>query len=144
VRGHEVEDSACITLTFKSGALGSIVASDAAPSPWSYETTTFENPDYHHVHENCCFFFGSRRSLVFPTMEMWSYENDEAAGWQHPLRRETLVVERNDPLIAQLRNFCQVIRREVKPLVSGEDGLATLAATLAILESAETNAPVKL
>ena len=44
VRGSNVEESATISLRFTNGALGSIFLSDAAPSPWSYESTTFETP----------------------------------------------------------------------------------------------------
>ena len=45
-------------------------------------------------------------------------------------------------LVKQLRHFCQVARGDVAPRVGGADGLATLAATLAVLESARLGAPV--
>ena len=44
LRGYQVEDTIAITLRFESGATGTILASDAAPSPWSWELGTGENP----------------------------------------------------------------------------------------------------
>jgi predicted dehydrogenase len=51
-------------------------------------------------------------------------------------------VKSNDPLTAQLAHFCQVIQGEEPPLVSGQDGLKTLATTLAVLESARCHLPI--
>ncbi len=141
IRGFVVEDSAAITLNFAGGAVGAVFLSDAAPSPWSYELTMFENPSYAHVAENCAFFFGTEGSLAFPKMELWRYPAVRAegafghAGWRRPLERELRTPPDGDPLAAQLTHFCRVIRRAEEPLVSGEEGLRTLAATLAVLAS---------
>ena len=70
VRKLEVEDSLSITLSFESGTLGSILASDATPSPWSYEATTGENPHYFRADENSYHFLGTAGSLSFPRMEV--------------------------------------------------------------------------
>jgi predicted dehydrogenase len=43
MRGFDVEDSISVSLTFKNGAVGAIIASDATEGPWSYESTTQEN-----------------------------------------------------------------------------------------------------
>ena len=143
-RGLEVEDSLSITLSFASGALGSVVASDATPSPWSYELTSGENSYYFHANENSHFFFGSRASLAFPKMELWHYADPRRAGWQHPLVKSRRSVPKADPLVRQLEHFCRVVRREEAPLVDGPDGTRSLAAALAVLESSERNAPVDL
>ena len=143
-RGFEVEDSAAITLNFTGGVVGSIFFSDAAPSPWSYELTMFENPSYAHVPGNCAFFFGTEGSLAFPKMELWRYPSTANAGWEHPLEHEQFEPEDADPLAAQLAHFCRVIRREEPPLVSGEEGLRTLAATQAVLPSGKEGKPVEL
>ena len=144
VRGFEVEDSASITLQFENGVLGSLSGSDTTPSPWSYEITSFENPAYSHRKENCYYFFGSKGSLAFPRMELWRYDDNDAAGWNQSLIKSQLNVEPGDPLRAQLLNFCRVIRGEESPVVSGEEGLRTLSATLAVLESARRGSPVHL
>ncbi len=143
-RGFEVEDSAAIILNFAGGAVGSVFLSDATPSPWSYELTMFENRSYAHVAGNCAFFFGAEGSLAFPRMELWRYPSGDSAGWEHPLEREQHGPQDADPLAAQLAHFCRVIRREETPLVSGEEGLRTLAATLAVLSSGSEGRPVEL
>ena len=143
-RGFEVEDSAAITLNFTGGVVGSVFLSDAAPSPWSYELTMFENPSYAHVPGNCAFFFGTQGSLAFPKMELWRYPSTANAGWEHPLEHERHEPDDADPLAAQLAHFCRVIRREEPPLVSGQEGLRTLAATQAVLSSGKEGKPVEL
>ena len=75
-------------------------------------------------------------------MLQWRYADGQEPGWYHPLQRGQLVVEHADPLAAQLAHFCRVIQGEESPLINGWDGLRTLAATLAVLESARRNSPV--
>ena len=143
-RGFEVEDSAAITLKFAGGAVGSIFLSDATPSPWSYELTMFENPAYAHAAGNCAFFFGTKGSLAFPKMELWRFAGNGKQGWHEPLLQENLETDDADPLAAQLAHFCRVVRREETPVVSGEEGLRTLAATLAVLTSGREQIPVRV
>ena len=143
-RGLEVEDSLSITLSFASGALGSIVASDAAPSPWSYELTSGENSYYFHTSENSYYFLGTRAALALPKMELWRYADPARAGWQHPLEQSLRKVARADPLVRQLEHFCRVVRREEPPLVDGRDGTRSLAVALAVLESIDRETPVEL
>ena len=142
LRNFAVEDSAAITLRFASGVLGNITVSDATPSPWSYESTMFENPAFSHHRQNCYFIMGSKASLAFPSLELWSYPHDHQDGWNYPLQKTTLEVERSDPLTSQLAHFCQVIRGETTPLISGADGFNTLATTLAVHESSQADRPV--
>ena len=49
-----------------------------------------------------------------------------------------------EPLTAQLRHFIAVARGGTAPLVDGADGLATLVATRAVLESARLHRTVRL
>jgi predicted dehydrogenase len=44
----------------------------------------------------------------------------------------------------QMRNFSAVIRGTESPVLSGRDGTATLATTLAITQSARTGQPVRV
>lgn len=142
-RGFEVEDSASLTLRFENGALGSVFVSDVTPAPWAYELTSGENPAYPQTDQDCYHFLGTKGSLTFPSLTMWRYPQPGSAGWNHPLQQQTLKVEPVDALTAQLEHFCQVIRGEAKPLISGREGLKTLAATQAVIESAQRNIPVK-
>lgn len=139
-RGLPVEDSVAVTLRLRGGALGSIAASDAAVSPWSYEMTTHENPLYTRTDQNCYFLLGTAGSLAFPRLTRWRHPG--AAGWQHPLSRTELPVDPVDPVAAQLAHFCRVIRGQEAPVVPGADGLATLAAAEAALRSAREGRPV--
>jgi predicted dehydrogenase len=144
VRSLEVEDSLSVALSFANGALATAIASDATPSPWSYEAATGENPHYFHAEENCYYFLGSLASLAFPRMEMWRYPKEGPSGWQYPLERFRCKVTKSDPLVAQLKHFCRVVRGEEAPLVDAEEGRRSLAVALAVLESAERQGPVTL
>ncbi len=53
-------------------------------------------------------------------------------------------LEKQDPLVAQLHHFCEVVRGERTPIVDAVEGARSLAAALAVLESAATNRPVRL
>lgn len=143
-RGFAVEDTLAATLTFANGAFGSILLSDAAAAPWSYEATTGENPHYFHAAEDCYHFVGTAGALAFPSMTLWRYPEPQQVGWQHPMTAQTIPVAAADPLVLQLEHFCRVIRGEETPFVSADEGTRALAVILALLESAATNQPVRL
>jgi predicted dehydrogenase len=142
IRSFEVEDTLTISLVFGNGALGSVLASDATPSPWSYEAATRENPIYFHTDENCYYFLGEEGSLAFPQMETWRYPDADRSGWRHPLEKSRHEVIAADPLITQLEHFCAVVRGVEKPLVDAREGARSLAVALAVLESSRRHEPV--
>lgn len=144
VRGFAVEDSLTATLTFANGAFGSVLLSDAAVAPWSYEATTGENPLYFRADEDCYHFVGTTGALAFPTMQLWHYADPGRVGWQHPMTSSRVMVETADPLVWQLEHFCRVIHGEEAPFVSATEGTRSLAVILALLESAATNRAVVL
>ena len=144
IRGFEVEDTLSITISFASGALGTVLASDVTAAPWSYEATTGENLSYFHAEENCYFFLGTEGSLAFPRMELWGYGNAEQASWQHPMEKSVDSVVLSDPLETQLEHFCQVVRGKEAPIVDAEDATRSLSAALAVLESSQRGSPVSL
>jgi predicted dehydrogenase len=139
-RKPEVEQSAAVALRFACGALGTFTISDAAPSPWSWELTTRENPAFPSRAESCYVFAGTEAALDFPRLRLWRYGG--APDWGRPLDSETLTVPPGDPLPAQLRHFVRVIRGEEPPRVSGEDATRTLAVTLAIRSAAASGQAV--
>lgn len=143
-RGFEVEDAMSVSLTFANGALGSIVASDLTPSPWSYELTSGENSVYPNYPENCYYFCGTEGSLAFPQMTLWTYADQSKAGWHEPLDQSHHATDPLNPLVAQISHFCRVTRRGEDPLISGADAAKSLAVVLAIVESAETGKPILL
>ena len=144
IRQLDVEDTLSITLSFDSGALGSVFASDAAVSPWSWEATTGENPHYFHAAENCYRFFGTAASLAFPRMELWRYASESQVGWEHPMEMTRRKVTCADPLETQLEHFCRVVRQEEPPITDAREGTRSLAVALAVLESIRRQVPVKI
>jgi len=142
VRGFGVEDTAAALLTFANGALGTLIVSDAVASPWNWEVTSFEATMCPHEDENCFHVTGTRGGLAIPTLQHWSYDHD--GSWTDPLTRRTLPVNRQDPYPRQLHHFARVIRREEAPVIDVAEGTRTLAATLAIAESAKTGRPVRV
>lgn len=142
-RGLPVEDGGAILLRFASGALATISFSDAASSPWGWERSTADNPEIPPSGENCFRFFGTEGSLEFPAIRTWRTECGAEPNWNLPLNAESFEVPERAALAQQLRNFCRVIRGQDRPVVSGEDGLDTLAVALAVLESARCGRPVR-
>ena len=142
LRGLEVEDTVAATLRFTSGAVGTIVASDATPSPWSWESGTGENPLVPPTGRNCYRFLGTEGALALPRLEVWRHDDAKPTSWHEAIRARTLAAGPRAALKAQLRHFCGVVRGEHAPRVSGEDGLRSLGTTLAIIESMDRGAPI--
>jgi predicted dehydrogenase len=140
-RGFPVEDTAAVLMRFAGGALGTLALSDAVPSPWCWDQTAGENPNFARHPASAYRICGTEGSLELPGLALWRYP--EERGWHRPMVREALEVAPRDPLEAQLRHFLRVARREEAPLVSGHDGARTLAATLAVHCSAEMGQPVR-
>lgn len=142
-RGFAVEDTAAAVLTFASGALGTLIVSDSASAPWSWEWTSRENPFYPSEPENCFLVSGTLGSITVPSLEhRWHEEGRQS--WGLPLTQKRIPVAPADPYVEQMRNFVSVIRGEAEPVLSGADGTRTLAATLAISESAKAGLPVRV
>ena len=142
LRGHAVEETAVILLRFANGVLGTVTVSDVITSPWSWEFTSGENPAYTHTGETCYTIGGTLGSLTVPALDLW--RNEAGPGWWEPIMRERLPVENRDPLGAQVRNFCGVIRGAAEPVVSGREGLNTLKVVAAIKEAAATGKVVEI
>jgi predicted dehydrogenase len=137
VRKLAVEDTAAAVLTFKSGALGTLIVSDTASSPWTWEWTARENPAYPHEWENCFFIAGTTGSLAVPSLEhRWHDKGHES--WFTPLTQRRIPLGQADPYFEQMRHFSAVIAGKETPIMSGEEGIRTLATTIAINESAKT------
>ena len=144
LRGHEVEDTVAATLRFANGAVGTILASDAAPSPWGWEQGTGENPLIPRTGRNCYRFLGTEGSLALPRLDLWRHDDGVPASWYEEIRPRILSAGPRAALKNQLRHFCGVVRGEHAPRVTGEEGLSTLRTTLAIIESMDRGTPVVL
>ncbi len=138
LRGFPVEDTAAAVLRFESGALGTLVLSDAAAAPWSWELTSGENPSYPQQPEDCYLIAGTAGSLAVPSLRQWRYRGERS--WIAPLTAERPDRPKADPLERQLAHFCQVIRGEATPIIDGRDAFRTLAATLMLQDGAVPSA----
>lgn len=142
VRGNEVEETAVIILRFANGALGTMNVSDTVVAPWSWELTARENPAYPATTEDCYWIGGTKASLALPNLALW--QNHGKHSWWEPISSTKMAFEFEDPLIRQIRQFAAVIRKEEKPLVSGEDGLKALRVIEAVKTSAATGMTVNI
>jgi len=140
-RCFPVEDTAAMILRFADGALGTLIISDAAAAPWSWELTSGENKDYPHTDQFCYLVAGTKGSLTVPRLEVWSHEGD---GWFTPIQSTRSVVPEQDPLTLQMRHFWAVIRGETKPVLDGRGGTRTLETTLAVKQAAKTGELIRL
>jgi predicted dehydrogenase len=141
-RNFVVEDTAGAVLHFKSGAIGTLLVSDAVPSPWTWERGSYENSIWPHESENCYLIAGTHGTLSIPSLELWSQTSN--GGWMDPLRRDRFHYIPADVYAQQMHNFAEVIRGQAQPVMSGAEGARTLATTLAIAESAKTGKPVRV
>jgi predicted dehydrogenase len=142
VRGLEVEDTAAALMRFASGALATLTTTDCAATPWNYDLGAGENENFPQVDADALFISGTHGSLSLPGMKLWRY--DAERGWSKALRQEALTLQRHDPYDEQLRHLRAVIDGREAPVCSGEDGLATLRAAMAVHESVRTGLPVHL
>ena len=145
-RGFPVEDTAAVLLRFTSGALGTVVLSDATETPWNWELTAGENPIYPRQPAICGVIAGTDGSLSLPDVELWRHADrpGTARGWTAPMTRERVPFTPDDAYRSQLRHFARVIRGEEAPRVSARDATRTLAVCLAIAESARTGQEIVL
>ena len=142
MRGHEAEDTLAATLRFRNGAIGTLLACDAAPSPWGWELGTGENPLIPPTGRNCYRFLGTEGALALPHLELWRHDDGVPASWHEAIRPRILTAGPRAALRDQLRHFCDIVRDALEPRVSGEDGLCTLRTTLAIIEAMDRGAPI--
>lgn len=137
VRGFAVEDTAAAVLRFAGGALGTVLASDAAVSPWCWDFCAGEQPLYPRQAVQSHYLAGTEGALSLPDLALWHYTGERS--WHAEMTREQSVVHAADPYARQLEHFHALIEGRVsEPLCSAEDGLRTLAATRAVQSAAGT------
>ncbi len=142
IQGFEKEDAAACLIRFESGALGSFVLSDQADSPWTWEQGTGENAAFPRSGQNAIRFMGTKGSLDFPNLQLWT--SDGTPEWRTPMQSKPVDSELGDAFVRQIEHFADVIEGRASPKILAEDGALSLAATLAVLESAKTNTWVTL
>ena len=139
-RGFAVEDTVAVTVTFATGALGTLTLSDAVQAPWAWELASGEEPDYPFQLDDVYRIGGTEGALGVPTLTHW--RNERGGGRRDPFVRRQLFYVPADPWLEELRHFAQVIRGTATPLITPDDGARTLAAALAVARSAATGRAV--
>lgn len=80
--------------------------------------------------------------MSLPDLSLWTYE--PGGNWTHPLTQRRLEAGKEDTYVAQAEHFCAVVRGEVTPLVTCQDGIANMQVVAAIKRSAATGQVVRL
>ena len=135
-RGFEVEDTAAAVLRFANGALGTLVVSDAAASPFCWDFVAGEQPQYPRQQVPSHFIAGTHGSLTLPDLNLWQYKGERS--WHAEFTQTREAVHQQDPYEQQLAHFKAVIEEGAAPICDALEGLKTLQATLAVSEAART------
>jgi predicted dehydrogenase len=130
LRGFPVEDTAALIVRFQSGAVGSMVLSEAVPSPWAWDLASGQAPYFPFTPADCYYLGGTAASLAVPSMELWWHGGD--GDWRDPLVHSRLPTEKSIRYFNQLVHLVDIVRRGVKPLCDARNELLTLAATLTV------------
>ena len=139
-RGFAVEDTAAAVFEFDNGCLGTLACTDAGLSPWTIEQGSGENPAFGYTGQSAYRLIGTEGSLELPVLRAWSPRVAGEAAWDKPIVGDPLLPKVQDPYQVQLSHFQRLVRLNEPPVVSVLDGARTLAATLAVAESSQTQA----
>lgn len=145
IRGNESEDTVSAIIGYEGGVTATYFISDGCPSPWNYDLASEEDPRYSGCpDENSLKIFGTKGSICYPHLDVYEYP-DDAYGWSHPLLKEHIEAEKNDPMASEVSHFVDLCQgRETTPRCTGENELDTLKVISAIFESIDSHAPVAI
>ena len=143
IRNFNVEDTAVVNLTFRSGVLCTLNISDTIVAPWSYELTAGENPAYPITNQSSYFIGGTKGSVQFPNLKNWYYKK-ERSWWNKIFIKQDNIKKDDNTLINQINHFSDVILKKVKPKVDGKDGLISLKILDAIRQSSKNGKKIKI
>ena len=143
IRKFNVEDTAVVNLTFRSGVLCTLNISDTIVAPWSYELTAGENPAYPITNQSSYFIGGTKGSVQFPNLKNWYYKK-ERSWWNKIFIKQENIKKDDNTLTNQINHFSDVILKKVKPKVNGNDGLISLKIFDAIRQSSRNGKKIKI
>ncbi len=121
-------ETGALALRFASGVCGTILFSDAAPSPWGFEAGTAENPNIAPSHQDMWWITGTKASISFPSLTLWSASDS----WGQAQSRTSLPYQPTIPLTAQLEHFCDAISGKTAPMITVADAARSLDITFQI------------
>lgn len=136
-RKQNVEDTAAIILRFENGAIATILLSDAALTPWSFEGASGENPNIAETGISSWRIGCTQGSFEFPNMNTWTDAENGIGDWSRKLKRDNQQVDQVEPLYEQLSHFVDLVRGTVsEPICNGQDGVEALRLVEWIKQSA--------
>lgn len=153
MRGHDVDETGAATIRFASGTVGTFVFSDNAPSPFSFEGATGENPTLvPWSGGNVYRIMGSKGSVELPSLKRyyyngtgnWSNEllvDDEMTPSKNPGRFE--YSSENAPFTKRLEHWVDVIGGAT-PNCTLRDGVMATAVLDALVDSGARGMPVDI
>ena len=142
-RGHVAEEGVAVTLRFDTGVVGTFLALDNSPSPFSMERGTGEFSVFPFTGKDCYRIFGQEGAMSVPDGLLWTPESLEK-GWYSDIRERRVLSDTAEVFEKQLENFVGVVRGYEQPSCTGEAGLAAVAACAAVRESLKTGLPVEV
>lgn len=144
-RHLDVEDTVSVNLRFENGVVGSFLASDAGVSPWGWDQSAQDTPEFPFLPDGSAYqFVGTRGALSVPNLAKYTYDPSVSPNWHSPLSRTYLPFPAGGAFLGQLEHFVEVARGTVAPLVSAADAANTLALVEAAALSAERGETVEL
>lgn len=137
-RAHSSEEAVAVILRFECGAIGTIMLSDSAASPWSWEQATGENDPVFPMNSQSPYrFLFERGGVEFPSLKIWRQSEPD---WSGPFAiedRNRLVSPMRDVFVRQLEHFHDVALRAAPPQVTARDGLQALVAASTVRQAIE-------
>ena len=135
-RAHGLEETVALTLTHSNGTVGTVLLSDSAASPWTWEQATGENvPTFPQSGESPYRFVFESGAVEFPRIRIWS---QETADWTHGFSmqdRDMLVRSWTQVFEDQIAHFYEVAAGKAPPKVTAREGIEALNVALTVKQA---------
>ena len=136
LRGLAVEDTGALVFRLEGGALVSLVLSDCAAGPWSWDMAAGDSPRFPPHDVNSHLIAGDAGSLTLPRLELWRHDGPRS--WTTPMTMERDPAERLDPYQQQIRHLMDVVQSGAPSFVSALEGARNLAVMEAVRTAVES------
>lgn len=139
-RAHSSEEAVGVLLRFEQGVIGTVILSDSAASPWSWEQATGENdPTFPQNRQNPYRFLFERGAVEFPGLKIWSQPEPDWSALFEIEDRNRLAEPMRDAFARQIDHFHDVARGTAAPIVTARDGLEALNAAITVRQAIAGN-----